>query len=449
MAEQFITCPKCNAQIPLTEALTGQIESTIRAQYEADAAKKTAELEKERQALAKQQKDIEARWQALDEQVDEKLKAERKKIADEKKALASERQQIEDEVAKREKELRSTLTKQLKAELAEEQAEQTKALEDELQEKTKKLSALQKQEIELRKRQRELEQKQEELELANQRKLDEERKTIEEKATKRAAEEQRLQIRQKDNLIKSMQNQIAELKRKAETGSQERQGEALEEELQELLERSFPYDTFEETKKGQRGADILQKVRNKIGKLCGSILWESKNTKDFSKAWIDKLKTDQQRRNADIGVIMSMALPKEIESFDFHEGVWITNYRSAVGLARALRQGLVEVARQKIISAGQDSIKDVLYQYITGQEFAMHIKAVVNAFNRMQADLEREKHAMLKTWKNREKQIQLVIQNVSELYGSVEGYIGGKKQLPRIEPLSLDTVASEEEEEEV
>jgi hypothetical protein len=420
MAEQFITCPKCKAEIPLTEALTETIRESLRVEIETKANKREQELQKKLQDLKKQEKALTEKEEAIEEEVTERVKAEKDLLS---------------------KEVYRKAKKELSA--------KTESLEQELDEKAKKIAEMQKQEIDLRKKQREVEQKQQELELENERRLDEERKKIEQQASKQAAEGYRLQMRQKDDLIKSMQNQIEELKRKAETGSQERQGEALEEELIELLERSFPYDTFEEIKRGQRGADILQKVRNKSGKLCGSILWESKNTKEFSKAWIDKLRTDQQRKNADIGVIMSVALPKEIESFDMCEGVWITNYGSAIGLARALRQSLIEVARQRLISAGQDSIKDVLYQYITGQEFAMHIKAVVNAFNRMQADLEREKRATLKTWKNREKQIQLVIQNVSEIYGSVEGYIGGKKQLPRIEPLSLDTSASEEEEEEV
>lgn len=176
-------------------------------------------------------------------------------------------------------------------------------------------------------------------------------------------------------------------------------------------------------------------------------LWESKNTKDFQKSWVEKLKKDQQDKNADIAVIMTVTLPKEIDSFGQYEDVWITDYRSAIGLAVALRHGLINVARQKLITAGQDSMKDVIYQYITGQEFAMHIKAVVNAFAQMQEQFEKEKRAMNKIWKAREKQITTVLENVTGIRGSIEGLVGGHKALPEVEPLSLETIAEDDDEE--
>ena len=191
--------------------------------------------------------------------------------------------------------------------------------------------------------------------LPNGSKLDEERKKIAEEASRKAAEENLLKMREKDDQLAAMKKQIDELKRKAEVGSQEAQGEALEQELQECLERTFPIDKFEEIKKGAKGADIIQRIRNTSGKECGIILWESKNTKDFQKSWVEKLKKDQQDKNADIAIIMTVTLPKEIDSFGQYEDVWITDYRSAIGLAVALRHGLINVARQKLITAGQDS----------------------------------------------------------------------------------------------
>ncbi len=417
MPDQTIKCPNCGTQIPLTEALTGQIEQNIKLRYEAEATKKAKELDKEKIVLKQKAKELEAKGQAIDEQVAEQLKTERKEIveAERKKIIA-------------------------------EQSEQTKALEEELVEKSKKLSDMQKQEIDLRKKQRELEQKQQELELENQRKLDQERKKISEEASKKATEEQQLKMREKDDQLAAMKKQIGELKRKAEVGSQEAQGEALEQELQEYLERTFPYDRFQEVKKGTRGADILQIVHNQTGKECGKILWESKNTKEFQKSWIEKLKKDQQRDNADIAVIMSVALPAGIDSFDMRDGVWVTDYKSLKGLATALRQGLIEVARQKLITIGQDSIKDVLYQYITGQEFIMRIRAVVEAFQRMNYELAKEKRAMTRIWNSREKQIATVIENVAGIHGSIEGLVGNQKALPEIETLSLESIAEEEEE---
>jgi len=376
MSDQTIKCPKCGTQIPLTEALTGPIEQSIKSKYEAEAAEKAKELDKEKLILKQKAKELEAKGQTIEEQVAEQLKTERKEIAE------AERKKI----------------------LAE-QSEQTKALQEELEEKNQKISEANKKELEFLKKQRELEEKGEQLELDVERKLSEERKKISDEAGKKAAEEQQLKMREKDNQLAAMKKQIDELKRKAEVGSQEAQGEALEQELQEYMERTFPYDRFQEVKKGAKGADILQIVHNQAGRECGKILWELKNTKEFQKSWIEKLKKDQQRDNADIAVLMSVALPTGIDSFDMYDGVWVTDYKSLKGLATALRQGLMEVARQKLITTGQDSIKDVLYQYITGQEFIMRIRAVVEAFKRMNDELGKEKRAMTKIWNSREKQI--------------------------------------------
>ncbi len=417
MSDQTIKCPECGAEIELNQALTGQIEQVIKAKYETEAAQKEKDYQAKLKEIQQQTKELEAKGQAIDEQVAKKLKTQRKEIAE------AERKKI---IA--------------------EQSEQTKALQEELEEKNKKISEANRKELEFLKKQRELEEKSEQLELEVERKLSEERKKISDEASKKAVEEQQLKMREKDDQLEAMKKQIGELKRKAEVGSQEAQGEALEQELQEYLERTFPYDKFEEVKKGTRGADILQIVHNQTGKECGKILWESKNTKEFQKSWIEKLKKDQQRDNADIAVIMSVALPAGIDSFDMYDGVWVTDYKSAIGLARALRQGLIEVARQKLITTGQDSIKDVLYQYITGQEFIMRIRAVVEAFQRMNEELGKEKRAMTRIWNSREKQIATVIENVAGIHGSIEGLVGRQKALPEIETLSLDTIAEEEEE---
>ncbi len=418
MPDQTIKCPKCGYEFELDEALRVQIEDSLRTEFEAEADKKAKVLDKEKKILKQKAKELEAKGQAIDEQVAEQLKTERKEIAEAEKAK-----------------------------ILAEQGEQTKALEEELQEKTKKLQETQKQELELRKQQRQLEQEAKEIKLTVQRQIDEERKKIEEQASKEATEKEQLKLREKDDQLAAMKRQIDELKRKAEVGSQEAQGEALEGALQDVLQQTFPFDAFEEVKKGARGADIIQRVHNRTGKECGTILWESKNTKDFQKPWIEKLKKDQQDANASIAVIMSVALPKEIESFGIYEGVWVSDYKSVVGLATALRHGLIEVARQKLVTAGRDSVKDVIYEYVTGNEFAMHIKAVVNAFGLMQEQLDKERRAMEKIWKAREKQITTVLDNVIGIRGSIEGLVGDQKSLPEVDTLSLDTIAEENEEE--
>lgn len=444
MADQTIKCPNCGATIPLTEALTGQIEKTIRAKYEVDAAQKTAELEKEKQALAKQQKELEAQRQSFDEKVAEQVKAERKKIADEKKSLEAQRQEIEDKIAEQVKAERKKIVEQEKAKILAEQAEQTKALEEELTEQRKKVKEANAKELEFLKKQRQLEEKTETLELEVERKVAAERKRITEEAGKKAAEEQMLKMREKNDQLAAMKKQIDELKRKAEVGSQEAQGEALEEELQEYLERTFPYDRFEEVKKGARGADILQIVHNQTGKECGRILWESKNTKEFSNKWIEKIKTDQQQASADIAAIMSIALPKEINNFGVYNGVWVADYKSAIGLCTAFRETLIRVERERVVTQHQDSLKDVVYKYITGQEFTMRVKRIADAYIAMQRDLESEKRAMNRIWNKREKQITTVLDNLTAMRGEIEGVVGGQKALPSMESLSLEGIAEKE-----
>ncbi len=407
MAQSKIHCPKCGTEIELTEALTGQIEQAVKAKYETDAAAK----DKEVQAKLNQ---LKAKEQAIDEQVAEQVKAKQKIIAEQerKKILA-------------------------------EHAVQTKALEEELEKKRKELSEANKKELELRRQQQKLEDEKAAFELTVQRKVDDERKTIKEQASKEAAEQQQLKLREKDEQLAVMKSQIDELQRRAEVGSQEAKGEALEDMLQDTLQRAFPLDVFEEVKKGQRGADVLQRVRNKSGKLCGTILWESKNTKEFANRWIDKLRKDQQEAKAEVAVIMTVALPEGIENFGQHQDVWITNYKSAIGLATALRQLLIEVTRQRLVSAGQADIKDLVYEYTTGKEFAMQIYAIAEAFIRMQDDLNKEKAAMEKLWKRREKQITTVLTNVAGIRGSIEGLT--QKALPEA-GISLEAISDNDEE---
>jgi len=441
--DKTIKCPECGTEIELTGALTSQIEQSIKAKYIAEATKKEKQIAEKIEALNKQEKELLKKQQSVDAQVDEILKTERAKIAEQKKTLDAQQQQIEEQVIEKLKAERKRITETERKRILAEHAEQTKALREELDEKNKKISEATKNELELLKKQRRLEEQSEQLELEIERKIAEERKKIAEEASKKAAEENMLKMREKDDLIKAMQGQIENLKRKAETGSQERQGEALEGQLQEVLQQAFPFDKFDEIKKGARGADILHIVRNSAGKACGSILWESKNTKDFQKSWIEKLKTDQRESKANIAVIMSVALPSEIESFGIYQDVWITNYKSAIGLAMALRQSLIKLKRSEIIQANQESLKDVIFNYITSQEFAMHIKAVVNAYKQMQEDLDTEKRSMQRIWKKRETQIHKVIGNVTDIYATIEGLVGSRKILPDIEPLSLEAAGED------
>jgi len=397
MSDQTIKCPSCGKEILLTEALTGQIEQSIRAKYEAEAAKKEQDINAREKKLKQQEKSLAEKQLAIEEQVAEQVKAERVRIAE------AERKKI-----------------------LVEQNEQNKAIQEELEEKRKQLSDAKKQELELRKQQQKLVEEKEALELTVQRKLDEERHKIAEKAKQQASDEMLLKIKEKEQLIESLKKQAQDWQRRAEQGSQEAQGEALEGAIQDMLTQAFPYDCLEDIKKGQKGADILQVVINPNSKECGKILWEAKYAKNYTNSWIDKLKSDQQEAGADIAVLVTMALPKGVKNFDLLNGVWVTDFASVLGLAKALRMWLIGAARERMVSAKQDTAKDAIYRYVTGQEFALQIRAIAEAFGRMKGNLDQERRTMEKIWKSREKQIETVLTNVVGIQGSLQGYLSSK-----------------------
>ncbi len=412
---QTIRCPKCGTAIEMTAALRGEIERSLEARYAAAAAVKDAEIATRLAAVGEREKAVEARRGAVETEVTERLAGERKKLAD--AALVKARA---------------------------EEAEGRKALEAELAERGEKLKRAQAEELSLRRQQRELEQEKEALELTVQRKLDEERKKIAAEAQRTAAEAQELKMREKDDLVGSLRKQVEDMQRKMEQGSQERQGEMMEDALKDVLQRRFPYDRFEDVAKGSRGADIVQVVCGPTGKVCGKILWESKNTKEFARAWTEKLKKDQLEAGADVAVLMTAAMPREVRDFDLYDDVYVTNYRCAIGLCTALREGLIKLTRQRAVDAGHGGMKDVVYEYVTGPEFSRRIKIIVTAYTQMQSDLQSEQRAMMKIWKRREKQIGAVLQSAAEMRGEIEGLVSGYKVLPNIEELMLEGLVEDE-----
>lgn len=314
-----------------------------------------------------------------------------------------------------------------------------KDLREEILEKEKKLQESQKAELELRKDRRKLEEDKKTFELEMTRKIDEERKNIQDEALKKASEGHRLKDLEKEKKISDLTTQIQDLKRTVEQGSQQTQGEVLELELEEILKSNFPLDQIEPVPKGIRGADILQKVHNQSGHYSGTIIWESKRTKAWSNGWIEKLKDDQREVKAEIAVLMTTTLPKEVKNFASLNGIWITDHASIVGLATALRLSLTQVANTKMAAVGKNEKMEVLYNYLSGPEFRQKIEAMVETFVSMKKDLDQEKRAMTKNWSKREKQIERVVNNISGMYGDMEGIIGAS--LPQIKSLELKSLA--------
>ncbi len=261
-------------------------------------------------------------------------------------------------------------------------------------------------------------------ELEKQRQLDAERDKIREDAQKKAEEDMHLKILEKDKQLQDAMKANLELQRKLQQGSQQTQGEVLELELEELLKGWFTHDTIEPVPKGINGADVMQKVISNSGQQCGSIAWESKHTKAWSEQWVSKLKEDQRKIGADVAVIVTEMLPKDIKNFAYRDGVWIADQNSIFGLATALRIQLIQTTTIKLANVGKNEKMEVLYGYLSGTEFRHKVEAIVEAFVGMKQDLEKERRAMTRIWAKREKQIEQVVTNTAGMYGDVQGLLG-------------------------
>lgn len=308
-------------------------------------------------------------------------------------------------------------------------------LKEQLAEQRKKAEASQAQELALRKQARELEEARRTEELERTRKLDEERVRIRDDARKAFEEENRLKALQQQQKIDDLTRALDEAQRKAQQGSMERQGELLEADLEQTLRQAFPLDDIEPVPKGVRGADLLQRVKDSLGRPCGLLVWETKNTKAWSEGWIQKLKDDQREVRAHMAILVSQAMPDGLDPFGFRDGVWVTRWTCMLPLATALRRHLAEVNYTQMASVGKNEKMERLYAYLVGPEFSQSITGIVETFAAMQAQLQRERRAMEKLWKEREQQIDRVLTTTSGMYGGLRGLVGST--MPEIDALDL------------
>jgi len=406
MEQGKITCPNCGHEFELSDALTGRIRAHLRSELLEEVLRREAELKGKSEALRAQEAQISKSREAIDEEIESRLK---ERLTD-----------IEQKAARK---------------LEGQYANQLKELQITLEEKDAAIKTFREQELELRKRQRKLEEDKESLELEVARKLAEEREKIRVEALKKIAEEHRLKDLEKDKLINDLRASLEDMKRKAEQGSMETQGEVLEQDFEARLKTFFVHDNIQPVPKGIRGADLVQTVRTPMGAECGVLLWETKNTKAWSPGWIAKLKDDMIEVRASVAVLVSVVLPDGINRFGQVDGVWVSDPLCAIPLAVALREQLMAVSRERSASVGKSEKMEALYQYLAGVEFKQKIEGIVEAFTSMQDLLNKERRAMERHWKQREKEIERVIKNTVGLYGDMQGIIGG--QIPSIPALEL------------
>jgi hypothetical protein len=419
------------------ESLT---EVRSQAKQEAEEGHKLKVMEKD-QAIATMQKSIEELKQKdeLIAQREQEVRDKERQMVEEKRALE---QQVTDQVAQQLKTERAGVVEEesKKAKLASAAELEMKALElSELQEVLKvrdeKLAEAQKAQAELIKKQRELDDAKRELELTVETRVQEGLSEVRSQAKREAEDGERLKVAERDQKISSMQRTIEELQRKAEQGSQQLQGEVQELELENLLRAKFPFDTIEPVPKGEFGGDTIHRVVSPAGQMSGTILWESKRTKNWSNAWLAKLRDDQRTAKAEISVLVSHALPEGIETFDVVEGVWIAHPRVIGPIATMLRNTLIEVSNARIINEGQQTKAEMVYQYLTGPRFRQRVEAIVEAFSSMQDDLDKERKVITKQWAKRQEQIDRVMGSTVGMYGDLQGIAG--KSIQQIEGLEL------------
>lgn len=371
LADTDIRCPKCGHPIAVREALAvqvqGQVETALRADYEA----------RQRAAVA-----------------------------------------------------------QAQAALREEAQRERQLLQEQLAQQQRKTQQAQEAELALRQEKSALEVRRRELDLEVARKLDAQRGKIEEELRKSAADEQALKLREKDKQIDDLKKLVDEMKRKSEQGSQETQGEVLELDIQAALEARFPHDLIRPVAKGKSGADLIQEVRDATLSPCGSIVWEVKNTRHWQPAWIAKLKDDQRACGGALAVLVTVALPEGVRGFGQIGGVWVAGLEAWPALAAALREQLIQVAFARNAATGMTDKMEALYRYLAGDAFRHKVEAIVEAFTELRTQLDRERRAMEKIWKEREKQLERIIGSTAGMYGELRGTIG--QAMAPISLLELD-----------
>lgn len=390
-----VKCPNCQHEFPIGNALAQEIENDIRSKYLKRYNDDKQKLESEKAQLAKESEQL-------------KLQAENQEaiIHDKLKLI---KQQLEQEAIKK---------------AATEMQVQFESVNIELTKKTQQLNESRAKELEMMRKQKEIQEREDNLKLELEKQLLERQKEIEEKAKKLEGERFELKIKELEKKLEDQKELAETMRRKAEQGSMQLQGEVQELALEELLRSSFPFDQIEEVGKGIKGADCIQHVRNSLAQSCGKIIYESKRTKAFTNEWIEKLKSDMRAQQADIAVIVTEALPKDMEYFGMKDGVWICRFTDLKALSFLLRDSLIKIHGALASQENKGDKMHLLYNYLTGNEFKQQIEAIVEGFIELKSSITKERAQMEKNFKEREKQLEKVLLNTTHFYGSVKGIAG-------------------------
>jgi hypothetical protein len=402
-----IKCPNCGTSIDVQDILAHQLEDEISRKYQSRLAEEQKRVAEEMEKISRLKAEFEETRRKENEIFQEKLD----------KKLKEERRLFEEKI---------------RARLTEEQSEQLGLLQKELKEKSDQLKELNRTKAEIEILKREKDELKEAVEAEAQRKMNE--TLISEKERIRKSEEERNELRIKE-LQKQLEDQkklTEEMKRKQEQGSMQLQGEVQELAIEEWLSTRFPLDTIDEIKKGARGGDCIQIVNTPTRLQCGKIYYESKRTKDFQSGWIEKFKADIREKGADIGVLVTEAMPSGMDRMGMRDGIWICSFEEFKGLSGVLRESVIQVSAVLASQENKGDKMHLLYDFLTGNTFRLQVEAIVEGFSAMKTALDSEKRAMQRIWKEREKQIDKVIDNTVDMYGSIRGIAGNAVQSIRL-----------------
>ena len=404
--ESSIKCPNCGELIDVNEILYHQLENEFKQKnlnekkkFEEEIALKRVEYKQALDMLKQKEEDIKEQK----EKFDEELKKATKEL------LKQEKQKLQEE---------------LKKEILEEQSESIALLKKELDEKSNQVKELNTAKAQIEQLKRDKEEMESAIMAKAQFALNEQLKIEKEKIQKTVDDQNELKLKQKEEQLEQLKKQLQDTPRKLEQGSQQLQGEVQELAIEEYLQNKYPFDSIEEIKKGVRGGDCIQTVHTREIQNCGKIYYESKRTKDFQKSWIEKFKADMRDKGADIGVLVTEVLPKDLDRMGLIDGVWICTFEEFKGLSSVLRESIIKINQAKKSEENKTDKMSLLYDYLTSTEFKMQIEAIVEGFTQMQSDLDSEKRSMQRIWKQREKQIEKVLDNTIGMYGSIKGIAG-------------------------
>lgn len=406
-----IQCPHCGKDIDVNDVLAHQIENRLR-----------AELGEERQRVEQQ---LREKMAAISEQ-QSALDAAREQQARETEAA------ITRGIRQREVELE----KHLRDRLQSEQSEMLGSLQRELGEKNEKLKAFHRAQAEVERLKREKDELRDAIQAETERKLSRTLAEERERIQRSVEEKSRLDMAERDKVISDLNRQLQDAQRRAEQGSMQLQGEVQELAIEDWLREQFPLDNVEEIRKGARGADCLQIIHTRQRQNCGTIYYESKRAKAFQPAWIEKFRQDIRDKSADVGVLVTEALPSDMERMGLRDGIWICNFEEFRGLSMVLRDAAIRLSDAVSARENRGDKMGMLYDFLTGNEFRQQVEAIVEGFTQMQSDLDSERRSMQMIWKKREKQLEKVLLNTNYMVGSIRGIAGNA--IPTVAMLELD-----------